>query len=161
MWSRDTFRQTLTFVTVFHEWFRKVWPQCNTVVHVMDDVLLLGSLRKQWNVEKPKCLRKSYNLKTKSAKWVTKLLKQVSRLCTGKNRTEHIMISTNTCHIACAEGSAVHYYSYIFACDQAHHATVCVVTVFKDSHFFHQIFYVPFLCNTCCVTQSLEWRYVA
>ena len=40
--------------------FRKVCPQCNTVVHAMDGVLLLGSLRAQWNIEKPYCLRKSY-----------------------------------------------------------------------------------------------------
>ena len=35
-----------------YERFRKVSPQCNTVVHAMDDILLLGSLRLQWNVEK-------------------------------------------------------------------------------------------------------------
>ena len=57
---------------------RKVYPRCNTVVHVnrsvcdcshafastwrkgKHGVLLLGSLRTQWNVEKPYCLRKSY-----------------------------------------------------------------------------------------------------
>ena len=32
------------FVTVFYERFRKVCPQSNTVVHAMDDVLLLWSL---------------------------------------------------------------------------------------------------------------------
>ena len=46
-------------------------------------------------------------LDTNSAKRVRTLLKHVSRLCTGKNRTKH-MISINTYHLACAEGSAVH-----------------------------------------------------
>jgi len=30
------FRQTWMFVTVFYERFRKVCPQCNTVVHAME-----------------------------------------------------------------------------------------------------------------------------
>ena len=82
---------------LFYEWFRKVCPQCNsnTIVHAIDGVLLLGSPRTQWNVEKPYCLRKSYYLETKSAKWVRELLKHVSRLCTGKNRTKRV-ISINT-----------------------------------------------------------------
>ena len=50
-----------------------------------------------------------FSLETKSAKRVRELLKHVSRLCTGKNRTEHMinMISINTYHLACAEGSAL------------------------------------------------------
>ena len=40
-----------------------------------------------------------------------KLLKHVSRLCTDKNRTKH-MISMNTYHLACAEGSALQCCSF-------------------------------------------------
>ena len=45
-------------------------------------------------------------LETKSTKQVRKLLKHMSRPCTGKKRTKH-MISINTYHLACAEGSAL------------------------------------------------------
>ena len=45
-------------------------------------------------------------LETKSAKRVRELLKHVSRLCTGKSKTKHV-ISINTYHLACAEGSAL------------------------------------------------------
>ena len=47
-------------------------------------------------------------LETKSTKRVSELLKHMSRLCTGKNRTKH-----DTCdkhksyHLACAKGSAL------------------------------------------------------
>ena len=40
----------------------------------------------------------------KFRKGVRELLKHVSRLCTGKNRTEHI-------YLACAEGSTLQCYS--------------------------------------------------
>ena len=48
---------------------------------------LLGSVIMQWNAEKPYCLRKSYYSNKRE------LLKHVSRLCTGENRTEHICTS--------------------------------------------------------------------
>ena len=55
-------------------------------------------------------------LETKSAKRVRKLLKHVSRLCTGKNRTKHIdMISINTYHLAYAKDSALQCFSLAVA----------------------------------------------
>ena len=62
----------LSNLDVFYERFRKVCPQCNTVVHAIDGALLLGSMRTQWNVEKPCCLRKSYNLVRDKARKVSK-----------------------------------------------------------------------------------------
>jgi len=96
-------------VTVFYESFRKVRPQCNTVVHVKRSVCDCGhafALKKRKarctavgepeNTVKPrKALLSEEELsvrkETKSIKRVRKLLKHVSRLCTGKNRNgEHI-----------------------------------------------------------------------
>ena len=45
-------------------------------------------------------------LETKYTKQVRKLPKHVSRLPTGRNKTKQ-MISINTYHLACTEGSAL------------------------------------------------------
>ena len=52
-------------------------------------------------------------LGTKSAKRVRELVKHVSKLCTGKSRTKHIiMVSINTYHLACAKGSVLQCCSF-------------------------------------------------
>ena len=90
--------------TVFYKRFRNVCPQCNTVVHVKRVSLWLwpclhieekeSTVYYCWGAMKCRkallCEEELVRKETKSAKWVRELLKHMSRLCTDKNRTEHI-----------------------------------------------------------------------
>ena len=89
---------------------RKVCPQCNTVVHVKRSVCDCGhpfaskkrkarctavgepenAMKRRKAILSEEELLVTKERDTKSAKQVGDLLKHVSRLCTGKNRTKHI-----------------------------------------------------------------------
>ena len=83
--------------------FRKVCPQCNTVVHAMDDVTAVGEPE---NAIKTLLSEEELLVRDK----VCKASKRASEI---REHTLHMqeqsrthMISINTYHLACAEGSA-------------------------------------------------------
>ena len=104
-------------------------------------------------------------LGTKSAKWVRKLLKHMSRFCTGKNRTKHV-ISINTYHLACAKGSALQCCSFvswsanIAICTFTEQA--CKFVCLLDSMAYtcnghHMNFCILFLKWFSCCQKFLDW----
>ena len=92
-------------MTVFYERFRKVCPQCNTVVHAMDDDV--GEPENA--MERRKALLSEEELLVRD-----KVRKASKRASETREQTLHKqeqnrthLISVNTYHLACAGGSAL------------------------------------------------------
>ena len=90
-------------VTVFYECFRKVCPQCNTVVHAIDGVLLLWSLRMKWKALLSEEVREKV---CKEGFWNT--WADFAQAKTKPNTYDN----HNTYHLACTEGSALQCCSF-------------------------------------------------
>ena len=72
-------------------------------VHAMDNVLPLGPE----NAMKRKCLRKSFSIREKVRKASKKASETSEQTLHRQEQNQTHMISINTYHLACAEGSAL------------------------------------------------------
>ena len=119
---------------------QKVCPQCNTVVHAMDGVQLLGSLRTQWNVRVWGRV-----IRDKVRKVSKKASETREQTLHREEQNQTHMISINTYHLACAEGSALQCCSFgwqWFSCNSSEASGSLTKTV-GHLKYSYKVFWRP------------------